>query len=172
MRNRLPIFRLPILVSKPKICQFVKVKNSCLHFYALSVAQASAPPQEATKPVAESESNTSSISQPPTVSATSQGAAPAPASQLPAKPANTTQAPNGTSSLPVSKLPAVGSVLVLNVFPANLFSSHQRNPRATLNRASRGVEVIYEVEEVHISLPEEHPISEVEEAVHNVVDQP
>jgi hypothetical protein len=34
------------------------------------------------------------------------------------------------------------------------------------------VEVIYEVEEVHISLPEEDPISEVEEAVHNVVDQP
>jgi hypothetical protein len=66
----------------------------------------------------------------------------------------------------------VGTLPVLVMFPANYFSSHPRNRRATPSRAFRGVEVIYEVEEVHISLPEEHPISEVEEAVHNVVDQP
>jgi hypothetical protein len=34
------------------------------------------------------------------------------------------------------------------------------------------VEVIYEVEEVRISLPEEDPTSEVEEAVHNAGEQP
>ena len=124
-----------------------------------------------TKPVTKTEPNTSSIPQPAANSVTSQGSTAATTSQLPVKPANTTQATNGTSSLPVSKLPAVGSILALDMFPADLFSSRPYNRRATLNRGSHEVEVICEVEEVHISLPEGDLIPEVEEAVHNAAEQ-
>ena len=62
------------------------------------------------------EPNTSGIPQP---SIASQDSAATATSQLPTKPTNTSQAPNGTSSLPVSKLPAVGTPPVLVIFAAN-----------------------------------------------------
>lgn len=93
--------------------------NLYLHFCSLSVAQSSAPSQEATKPAVKTESNPSGIPQPPANSVASQGSAAAATSQIPAKPANTTTALNGTSSLPASKLPAVGTVPILGLFPAN-----------------------------------------------------
>jgi hypothetical protein len=65
------------------------------------------------------EPNTSGIPQGPANSVASQVSTATAISQLPTKPANTTQVPNGTSSLPVSKLPAVGTLPVLVIFPAN-----------------------------------------------------
>jgi hypothetical protein len=95
----------------------VNLMKSCLHYCQLSVARASAPPQEATKPAMKTEQNTSGIPQPTSVA--SQGSVATATSQLPTKPANTSQAPNGTSSLPVSKLSAVGTLPVLVIFAAN-----------------------------------------------------
>src|SRR5579871_3768980 len=69
----------------------------------LLVPQLSAPSQEATLLAVKTEANTSNMPQPSASSVTP---------HMPAKPAGNSQALNGTSSLPPSKLPAVRNALV------------------------------------------------------------
>lgn len=147
------------------------VIRTCLHYYPLLVPQPLGPPQEASLSTMKTETNTSGIPQLSASSVTSRGSAATGTSQVPAKPTGNTQALNGTSSLPASKFPAVGSTLFTYLFRTNSSYSHQHSRPAIRNRVSRGVEVIYVVGEVHIRHLEEARILEVEEVVHNVVEQ-
>jgi hypothetical protein len=123
------------------------------------------------KQAVKTEPGISGIPQPSATTVTLQASAAAGTSQAPAKPTGNAQAPNGTTSLPASKLPAVSSCPLNISIPANVSFSHRHIRPVMPSRPFRGVEVTYVAEEEgRISHPEESPVPEVEEALHSVVD--
>jgi nucleoprotein TPR len=136
---------------------------------ALSI-QASVASREPTKPTVKAEANGSNIPHPQTNNVAPQASTTTSSiPQGPSKPASANQAPNGTSSLPVSKLPAVSCLLPF-LPRANQYSSHLRNQRTTVSQIFQEVELTFVVVGNHTKHHGGGWLPEVEGVVGSVVE--